>query len=141
MKLKKRSEIWANLRWLCSVKEALASILHVDTSNPNVGQGLGCFSTARPTYFVNELILLRLRDIVKERIHSIFMSTNVRLEDLIDANDIAEMLGLSYSTAVSLYQQRYPDMPRPVINKSNGRTKLWLKPEIKKWAKATGRIS
>ena len=66
--------------------------------------------------------------------------TLVRTEDLIDAQGIADLLGLSYRNLVSVYQKRYPEMPRPVVNLGAGRPLLWLKPEVIKWAKKTGRL-
>ena len=63
------------------------------------------------------------------------MTPLVRTEDLIDAHEVAEILGLSNSDAVSVYQSRYPDMPRPVIDRGQRRTRLWLRKEIEKWAK------
>jgi glutathione-regulated potassium-efflux system ancillary protein KefG len=63
------------------------------------------------------------------------MAPRVNTEDLIDSQGVADLLGLSQRTAVSVYQQRYPDMPRPVVNLGGGRTRLWLRPEIEAWAK------
>jgi len=67
------------------------------------------------------------------------MSPRVSTEDLIDAKGVADLLGLTQRTAVSVYQKRYPDMPRPVVNLARGRTLLWLRSEIQKWARQTGR--
>jgi predicted DNA-binding transcriptional regulator AlpA len=58
----------------------------------------------------------------------------VDTNDLIDARGVAEILGLSNPGNVSLYQRRYPDMPRPVVKLGRGRCMLWLRPEIEKWA-------
>lgn len=58
----------------------------------------------------------------------------MRTEDLIDARGVAEILGLAQPNSVSLYQRRYPDMPRPVINLGPKRSMLWLRPEVKAWA-------
>ena len=69
------------------------------------------------------------------------MTPRVRTEDLIDAQGVAELLGLAQRTSVSIYQKRYPDMPRPVINLGSGRSLLWLRSEMLKWHRATGRIS
>jgi predicted DNA-binding transcriptional regulator AlpA len=66
----------------------------------------------------------------------------VATEDLIDANGVAEIIGLTHRNSVSLYQRRYDDMPRPVVELSGGRTKLWLRSEVERWAKeqaASGR--
>lgn len=62
------------------------------------------------------------------------MVPSVDTEDLIDARGVAEILGLAQRNTVSLYQRRYPDMPRPVVDLGRARTKLWLRPEIENWA-------
>lgn len=62
------------------------------------------------------------------------MAQLVDIADLMDANDVATMLGLSRGTAVSVYQQRYPEMPRPVYDRGANRTKLWLRSEMQAWA-------
>jgi glutathione-regulated potassium-efflux system ancillary protein KefG len=66
----------------------------------------------------------------------------VATEDLIDARGVADILGLSHPNNVSVYQHRYDDMPRPVVNLGRGRCMLWLRPEVERWAselKAIGR--
>jgi glutathione-regulated potassium-efflux system ancillary protein KefG len=62
------------------------------------------------------------------------MTPKVATEDLIDAHDVAKILGLAQRNTVSVYQHRYPDMPRPVIDLGRGRPKLWLRPEVESWA-------
>ena len=62
------------------------------------------------------------------------MTPLVDTNDLIDARDVAEIIGLSQPGNVSLYQRRYPDMPRPVVTLGRGRCMLWLRPEIERWA-------
>lgn len=69
------------------------------------------------------------------------MSPDVRTEDLIDAQGIADLLGLSHRNTVSVYQKRYPQMPRPVLDMGRGRPMLWLRPEILDWARTTGRAT
>jgi predicted DNA-binding transcriptional regulator AlpA len=68
------------------------------------------------------------------------MAPLVATEDLMDAQAVADVLGLSHRNSVSLYQRRYDDMPRPVVDLGDGRVKLWLRPEIESWAatQATG---
>jgi predicted DNA-binding transcriptional regulator AlpA len=61
------------------------------------------------------------------------MGRRVDIEDLIDANGVADLLGLAHRNTVSVYQHRYADMPRPVV-KFGDRIKLWLRPEIEEWA-------
>ena len=63
------------------------------------------------------------------------MAPRLDTDDLIDAHEVAEILGLSQRNSVSLYQRRYRDMPRPVVERGGGRTKLWLRPEIQRWAR------
>jgi predicted DNA-binding transcriptional regulator AlpA len=64
------------------------------------------------------------------------VAPRVSTEDLIDARDVAHLLGLSQRTSVSVYQQRYPDMPRPVVDMGRGRCKLWRRSEMIKWARS-----
>jgi predicted DNA-binding transcriptional regulator AlpA len=56
-------------------------------------------------------------------------------EDLIDAQGVAEVLKLSHRNSVSLYQRRYADMPRPVVDLGEGRVKLWLRSEVERWGR------
>jgi len=58
----------------------------------------------------------------------------VDTNDLIDTQGVAEILGLAYRNTVLQYQQRYSDMPRPVFDLGPGRVKLWLRPDIERWA-------
>lgn len=62
------------------------------------------------------------------------VAPRVDTEDLIDAHGVAEILGLAHRNTVSVYQRRYADMPRPVVDLGPGRTKLWLRPEVERWA-------
>jgi predicted DNA-binding transcriptional regulator AlpA len=59
--------------------------------------------------------------------------------ELIDATEVAELLGLSHRTSVSVYQARYPDMPRPVVERGPRRLKLWVRSDIVAWATGVGR--
>jgi hypothetical protein len=53
--------------------------------------------------------------------------------DVIDAQGVAELLGLAQRNTVSQYQRRYADMPRPIIDLGQGRCKLWLRSELEEW--------
>jgi glutathione-regulated potassium-efflux system ancillary protein KefG len=64
------------------------------------------------------------------------VAPTVRTEDLIDARGVAEILGLKHRNTVSEYQARYRDMPRPVVDLGRGRPRLWLRSEIRAWARA-----
>jgi hypothetical protein len=58
----------------------------------------------------------------------------VDVDDLIDAQEVATILGLAHRNTVSEYQRRYLEMPRPVVDRRDGRLKLWLLPELERWA-------
>jgi predicted DNA-binding transcriptional regulator AlpA len=62
------------------------------------------------------------------------VTPNVATEDLIDAHGVAAILGLAHRNTISVYQRRYSDMPRPVVDLGPARSKLWLRPEIERWA-------
>ena len=62
------------------------------------------------------------------------MPRKVDPEELVDAQGVAELLGLSHRNTVSAYQKRYADMPRPVVDMGSGRCKLWLVSDVSKWA-------
>ena len=63
------------------------------------------------------------------------MGARIDTDDVIDAQGVADLLGLAQRNTVSLYQRRYSDMPRPVINLGQGRCKLWLRSEMDQWQK------
>ena len=62
------------------------------------------------------------------------MAPKVDTEDLLDTQGVAEILGLAHRNTVTQYQRRYPDMPKPVFDLEPGRVKLWLRPEMERWA-------
>jgi predicted DNA-binding transcriptional regulator AlpA len=62
------------------------------------------------------------------------MGRKVDVDELIDTQEVAKILGLAHRNTVSEYQARYPDMPRPVVVRRVGRLKLWLRPEVERWA-------
>lgn len=51
--------------------------------------------------------------------------------ELVTAEEVAELLGLSSHRAVSVYRGRYDDFPEPVICK--GRCTLWLRSDVEAW--------
>lgn len=67
------------------------------------------------------------------------MSPWVHTKQLIDARAVAELLGLAHANSVSLYQRRYRDMPRPVVDLGSGRPRLWLLPDVKRWLRERSR--
>lgn len=67
------------------------------------------------------------------------MPKTVEIADLIDAQGVATLLGLSQRNTVSRYQRCYPDMPRPVIELGPGRPRLWLRSQVIDWMRDQGR--
>jgi glutathione-regulated potassium-efflux system ancillary protein KefG len=63
----------------------------------------------------------------------------IDVDDLIDANEVARLLGLAHRNSVTTYLNRYPDMPRPTFEIRESRIRLWARPEILSWATRTGR--
>lgn len=61
------------------------------------------------------------------------MGPYVDVDDLIDAQGVADLLGLAQRNTVSLYQRRYPNMPRPVVDLGKGRCKMWLRSQVSAW--------
>ena len=66
------------------------------------------------------------------------MARAIDPDELIDAQGVAQMLGLSSRTAVGVYRGRYPDFPRPAVER--GQCRLWLRDDIEQWARDTGRL-
>jgi predicted DNA-binding transcriptional regulator AlpA len=64
------------------------------------------------------------------------MTPMINTDDLIDAREVARLLALSHPTSVSGYLQRYPDMPRPVLDLGGRRTRLWLRADIEAWVQS-----
>jgi len=58
-------------------------------------------------------------------------------DDLIDAAQVAELLGLSSRKAVPVYRRRYADFPEPVLVRE--RCIFWHRPDIEQWARARDR--
>lgn len=52
---------------------------------------------------------------------------------LIDASEVAELLGLAHRNSVSTYRSRYPDFPAGRAAPGGGRTRLWSRDEIVAW--------
>ncbi len=67
------------------------------------------------------------------------MGRRVDIDDLIDVGQVAELLGLSHKNSVSTYAKRYPDFPPPAIEFADQKCRLWLRPELERWMRQTGR--
>lgn len=64
------------------------------------------------------------------------MGIKVDPEDLIGAAEVQSVLGLSHPTSVTTYLKRYPDFPRPVVDQSASRIRLWLRQDIVEWQRS-----
>lgn len=67
------------------------------------------------------------------------MVPKVDTEDLIGAAEVAKILGLAHHNSVTTYLRRYEDFPRPVLDLSESRIRLWLRPEVMAWRDARRR--
>lgn len=56
--------------------------------------------------------------------------------DLLDAREVATVLGLSSKTAVTTYRGRYGDFPAPIVTKASGKCVLWLRQDVERWRRA-----
>jgi predicted DNA-binding transcriptional regulator AlpA len=65
--------------------------------------------------------------------YSLVMGKKVDVDDLIDAREVAEMLGLSSSRAVAVYSSR--GLPEPIIDRGPNTAKLWLRQDIERWVR------
>ena len=62
--------------------------------------------------------------------------------DLLDANEVATILGLSHREAVAVYRHRHPDFPTPAVEKGSGKCVLWNRSDIEAWrVKHPARVS
>ncbi len=95
------------------------------------GQAPGCSNTAGATqlYILNDTS--PVEDLQLQCCH---MGRMVDLDDLLDAAGVADLLGLSKPTAVSVYQRRYDDFPEPVLASSAGTCQFWHRAEIEAWS-------
>lgn len=64
----------------------------------------------------------------------------VPTEDLVDANEVARLLGLAHRNSVSTYLRMYPDMPRAVIDLGPKKARLWLRYDIEEWIARRGPV-
>lgn len=60
-------------------------------------------------------------------------TTAEELDVLIDAGEVATILGLTHRNSVSTYRSRYPDFPAGRPAPGGGRSRLWTREEILAW--------
>jgi hypothetical protein len=63
----------------------------------------------------------------------------VDVDDLVGAAEIADRLDIAHAETIHTWRRRYPDFPQPVVDLQ--RAVLWSWPDVKAWAKATGRLA
>ncbi|MCU1497582.1 MAG: hypothetical protein JWM47_1535 [Acidimicrobiales bacterium] len=59
------------------------------------------------------------------------------VDDLIDAQGVADLLGLSSRSAVSVYRSRYANFPAPAVERGGAR--LWHREDVLAWKAAVRR--
>ena len=61
------------------------------------------------------------------------MADELDPDDLIGAAEVQAILRLSHPSSVTTYYRRYPDFPRPLVDLSSSRVRLWKRQEIEEW--------
>jgi len=56
-------------------------------------------------------------------------------DDLIGAAEVQAILRLSHPSSVTTYLRRYADFPKPVVDLSGSRVRLWQRQDIVRWQK------
>lgn len=54
-------------------------------------------------------------------------------DDLVGAAEVASILRLSHPSSVTTYLRRYADFPKPVVDLSASRVRLWRRQDIERW--------
>ena len=61
------------------------------------------------------------------------MGEKLDSDDLVGAAEVAAILRLSHPSSVTTYLRRYADFPRPVVDLSSSRVRLWRRQDIERW--------
>lgn len=61
------------------------------------------------------------------------MGEKVDSDDLVGAAEVAAILRLSHPSSVTTYLRRYADFPRPVVDLTSSRVRLWRRQDIEQW--------
>ena len=61
------------------------------------------------------------------------MGAKVDSDDLVGAREVAAILRLSHPSSVTTYLRRNPDFPKPVVDLSASRVRLWRRQDIERW--------
>lgn len=60
------------------------------------------------------------------------------MDDLVGAAEVQAILRLSHPSSVTTYLKRYDDFPRPVVDLSASRVRLWRRQDIVRWNERRG---
>lgn len=52
--------------------------------------------------------------------------------ELINAQEVAPIIGLTNPSGVSVYRRRHEDFPKPIVEK--GQCVLWVRADVEAWA-------
>lgn len=61
------------------------------------------------------------------------MAEELDPDDLIGAAEVQAILRLSHPSSVTTYYRRYADFPKPVVELSASRVRLWKRQDIEAW--------
>lgn len=64
------------------------------------------------------------------------MGRMVDIDDLLDAQGVADLLGLATRSVVSVYRSRYSDFPAPAVER--GGLRLWHRDDVLAWKATSG---
>lgn len=67
------------------------------------------------------------------------MGLDIDTDDLVGAVEVAAILRLSHPSSVTTYLRRYPDFPKPVVDLSASRVRLWRRQDIERWHRSRTR--
>lgn len=62
----------------------------------------------------------------------------VNSDDLVGTAEIADRLGLAFRETVHNWRHRHEDFPQPIAELGCGL--IWSWPEVRRWARDTGRL-
>ena len=66
------------------------------------------------------------------------MGRRLDVEQLVGVTEIADRLGVASPARIHDWRRRYKDFPKPEVSLAMGL--VWYWPDIRKWAKRTGRL-
>jgi hypothetical protein len=62
------------------------------------------------------------------------MGRQVDVDELIGAAEVQSILRLSHPSSVTTYLHRYEDFPRPAVDLSASRIRLWVRQDVISWS-------